>query len=152
MKHDISVSKEYIDSLCEWLEEWRERKSSWVIPQFMQEFGIGWSYLKALIEVCPQLQHVFEVTTAALAEKWMLFAFENDDLPPHVQKILHRYLRIYDSHASFVELEEKKEVAERTKFAITNYAIEDYSKERLEGLYKRLFEENARKRRSRKKT
>lgn len=151
MHHDISVSKEYIDTVCDWLDEWAEREDSWTVPQFLKEYGIGWTYFNALMEICPQLHLQFETIIAGLHSKWMRYAFEQNELPPHMQKILLKYLRVYDNHAFYVDQEAKKEIAEKTKFAVTNYAAENYSEERLEGLYKRLFDDNVNKRRSRKK-
>ncbi len=149
MTHEISVSKEYIDTVCEWLETWSENEDSWAIPQFLKKYGLGWSYFQSMMQICPQLHHLFEVTVAGLCSKWLLYAMEKKDLPQHMQKVLMKYLRVYDNHAYHVDQEAKKEVAQYTKFAVTNYAVEDYSKERLEGLYKRLYDENANKRRSR---
>ncbi len=150
MQHKISVSKEYIDTVCEWLEEWRELDDSWIIPQFLKKHGIGWTYFQSMMEMCPILHHTFETTIAALCSKWAMYAFEKKDMPQHMQKVLMKYLRVYDNHAYYVDQEAKKEVAQNTKFSITNYAAEDYSKERLEGLYKRLYDDNANKRRNRK--
>lgn len=150
MRHEISVSKEYIDTVCEWLEDWSDHKDSWIMPQFLKKHGLGWTYFQSMIEMCPQLRHTFENTIAGLCSKWLDYAFGKKDLPQHMQKILMKYLRVYDNHAYFVDQEAKKEVAQNTKFAVTNYATEDYSKERLEGLYKRLYDENVNKRRNRK--
>lgn len=150
MKHEISVSKEYVETVCDWLEKWAEEKDSWIIPQFLKSHGIGWSYFQSLMEICPQLHHIFEVTISGLCSKWLLYAMDKKELPQHMQKILLKYLRVYDNHAFYVDKEAKKEINEHTKFSLTNYAIEDYSKERLKGLYKRLYEENDNKRRSTK--
>ena len=152
MRHEISVSKEYIETLCDWLEEWTQDSDSWCIPQFLKKYGIGWTYLQSMMQLCPQLHNTFEVTVSHLFSKWMEYAFMKKDLPAHMQKVLMKYLRVYDNHAYYVDQEAKKEIAENTKFAVHNYATEDYSKERLEGLYKRLYDDNINKRRSRKST
>jgi len=148
MSHEISVSKEYIDTVCEWLEKWSESEDSWTIPQFLKEKGIGWTYLQAMMEICPQLHHTFETVIAGLHSKWLQYAFKKKSLPLHQQKILMKYLRVYDNHAYSVDQQAKKEIAETTKFSVNNYEVEDYSKERLEGLYKRLYDANISKRRS----
>ena len=150
MYHEISVSKEYIDTVCEWLETWAEQEDSRTIPQFLSKHGLGWTYFQSMMHLCPQLHHIFEVTIAGLCSKWLLYAMEKKDLPQHMQKILLKYLAVYDNHAYYVEQEAKKEIAQNTQFSVTNYAVEDYSKERLEGLYKRLYDENVNKRRNRK--
>lgn len=151
MRHEISVSPEYIESVCEWLETWAEQEDSWTIPQFLKKHGLGWTYFQSMMKMCPQLHHTFEVVIAGLCSKWLEYAMKREkDLPRHMQTVLNKYLRVYDNHAYSVEQEAKKEVAQNTTFSVTNYAIEDYSKERLEGLYKRLYDENANKRRNRK--
>lgn len=149
MQHEISVSKEYIETVCEWLEAWAAEEDSWILPQFLKKHGIGWSYFRSLMDICPELHHTFEVTIAGLCTKWVLYAFSNKkDLPQHMQKILMKYLRVYDNHAYSVDQDAKKEIANNTKFAVNNYAIEDYSKERLTGLYKSLYDASVNKRRS----
>lgn len=148
MIHDISVSKEYIDTVCEWLETWAKEDDSWIIPQFLRKHGIGWTYFQGMMSICPELHHTFEVIVAGLSAKWLLYGMRKKDMPSHMQKVLMKYLRVYDNHAYHVDQEAKKELAEKTKFSVNNYATEDYSKERLEGLYKRLYDENANKRRS----
>ncbi len=147
MRHEISVSKEYIDTVCDWLAIWSIEEDSWIIPQFLKKHGIGWSYFQAMMEICPELHHQFEVIIAGLCAKWLLYGLSKKEMPQHMQKILMKYLRVYDNHAYYVDQEAKKELAEKTKFSVTNYATEDYSKERLEGLYKRLYDQNVNKRR-----
>lgn len=150
MRHEISVSEEYIDTVCEWLETWVDHEDSWIIPQFLKKHGLGWTYFKAMLETCPQLLHTFENTIAGLCSKWMFYIKENPDMPKHMQKVVMRYLRVYDNHYYDVEKEAKKEVAQNTQVSVTNYAVEDYSKARLKGLYQSLYDENVSQRRSRK--
>ena len=150
MRHEISVSEEYIDTVCEWLESWADKRDSWIIPQFLKAHGLGWTYFQALVEMCPQLRHIFETTVAGLCSKWMQYAMEKTELPRHMEKILMKYLRVYDNHSYSVDLEAKKDIAQNTTIAVTNYAVEDYSKARLKGLYQSLYDKNAKQRRSRK--
>lgn len=151
MTHKISISKEYLETVCEWLEAWAKKSDSWIIPQFLKSQGLGWSYFQMMMEICPILHHTFEVTIAGLCSKWALYAMQKKEMPQHMQKVLMKYLRVYDNHAYYVDQEAKKEVAQNTKIAVNNYATEDYSKERLEGLHKRLYDENTDKCRNRKK-
>lgn len=151
MSPPISVSKEYISTVCEWLENWAAEKDSWIIPQFLKKYGIGWSYFEAMKSISPLLNYSFEVTVAGLAGKWLLYAKDKKELPLHMQKVLLKYMRVYDQHAYQVDQEAKKEIATNTKIAVTNYAVENYSKEQLEGLHKRIYDDNDNKRGSRKK-
>ena len=152
MSHKISVSQEYLDTVCDWLEAWSNEKDSWIIPQFLKKHGIGWFHFRSMMERCALLHHIFEVTVAGLCSKWVLYAISKKDMPPHMQKVLMKYLRVYDNHAYYVDQQAKKDVAQNTNFAPRNYATENYSEERLEGLYQRLYDENANKCRSRKTT
>ncbi len=156
MRHQISVSKEYIETVCEWLETWSNEETSWTIPQFLKKHGIGWSYFKGMMEIDPLLHNRFQITIATLHDKWISYAFEKKELPFHLQKIMMRYLRIYDNHSFYVEqqarngLEKaKKELEENADVNVNEYTTEDYSQERLDGLYKRIYDENVNKRRSR---
>lgn len=149
MHHQISVSKEYIDTVCEWLENWSSQEDSWTVSQFLKQYGIGWSYFQAMMKICPQLHNTFEITISGLHEKWLFYGMRSKEIPTHMQKVLMKYLRVYDNHAYSVDQDARREIAEKTtQFAVNNYAVEDYSKERLEGLYKRLYDENTNKRRS----
>lgn len=148
MRHQISVSKEYIETVCDWLESWSEEESSWTIPQFLKKHGIGWSYFQAMMLIDPQLHNTFEIAIATLHDKWIMYAFDKKDIPQHLQKILMKYLRVYDNHAFYVEQEAKKELAENAEVNVNEYTTEDYKKERVEGLYKRFYDENVNKRRS----
>ena len=150
MQHQISVSPEYIDTVCEWLEKWSQNEDSWSVPQFLKEYGIGWTYFKAMMDICPQLHNIFETVVSGLHSKWMEFARNTKDMPIHMHKVLMKYLRVYDNHAYSVDQEAKKEIDQQTKMAPDNYAVEDYSKERLEGLYKRFYDAQSNKRGNRK--
>lgn len=145
MKHNISVSKEYIDTVCRWLEKWADKKDSLIIPQFLKKYGLGWSYFQAMLEICPQLNHIFENTIAGLCSKWLAYGLDNKEIPAHMRCILNKYMRVYDNHAYYVDQQAKKELTENTQFSVKDYEIEDYSQARLKGLYKRLYEENTNK-------
>ena len=146
MSREISVSKEYIETVCDWLENWAKKESSWIIPQFLKKHGLGWSYFQAMMDISPLLHNVFEVTVSGLCSKWMTYAFEKDDVPKHMKSILIKYLRVYDSHASFIDQEAKKDLDQHARFSVNNYEIEDYSKKELEGLYRKLYASNDKKR------
>jgi len=150
MQREITVSKEYIETVCEWLEEWAKSEKSLIIPQFLKKHGIGWSYFKSMMDISPMLHNTFEVTVAGLCSRWMLYAFQQEDVPKHMKSIIVKYLRVYDYHASFIDQEAKKELDQNARFSVNNYAIEDYSKEQLKGLYSRMYETNDKKRRPKK--
>ena len=145
MLKEVSVSKEYIDTVCDWLESWAKKDSSWAIPQFLKKHGIGWPYLRSMMDISPLLHNVFEVTVSGLCEKWMLYGMNTDYVPKHMVKIMTKYLNVYDSHAYFVDQEAKKDVAQNTRFSVNNYDIEDYSAEQLKGLYRKLYDTNDKK-------
>ncbi len=145
----VTVSDEYLEIVCDWLEKWSEHKDSWIIAQFLKKHGIGWSYFKHFISISPKLENIFEVTIAGLCEKWLLYAMKKDEMPRHMQKILMKYLRVYDNHAYAVDLEAKKEIArEEIIPSHTEYVKEDYTKKQLEGVFKRIYELNTNKRRN----
>lgn len=149
MENEISVSKEYIDTVCDWIEEWAEHEDSWIIPQFLKKHGIGWSYFQAMVNKWPQLRNSFEKTIAGLCAKWFVYGMTKKDMPQHMQKILMKYLRVYDNHAYYVDHEAKKALANNTYSTPGNYAVENYSEERLEGFFKRIYDDNVNKRRNR---
>ncbi len=146
MRH-IQVSDEYLETVCNWLEDWMKESDSWIIAQFLKKHGIGWSYFKHFLTISPKLKNIFEVAVATLCEKWVLYAMTKKNLPSHMQKVILRYLRVYDNHAYDLELESKKELAREETTAALDYVKEDYAKEQLEGVFKRIYELNSNKRR-----
>ena len=146
MAHEISVSEEYIDTVCDWLEKWSRHKDSWIIPQFLKAHGIGWSYFQGMMEAHAQLHHIFEITISGLCEKWLLYAMGKESLPRHMEKILMKYLRVYDNHAYYVDKEAKKEINQPIKFdLIGDYETDDYPQKLPEGLHQSLSDKNSRK-------
>lgn len=143
----VQVSEEYLDTVCQWLEKWGHQEDSWIIAQFLKKHGIGWSYFKHFLTLSPKLKNTFEVVIAGLCEKWVRYAMEKKSLPQHMQKIILRYLRVYDNHAYDMDLEAKKELAREETTATLDYVKEDYAREQLEGVFKRIYELNSNKRR-----
>lgn len=143
----IQVSEDYIETVCEWLEIWMKEADSWIIAQFLKKHGIGWSYFKHFLTISPKLKNLFEVVVASLCEKWVFYAMGKKNLPQHLQKIVLRYIRVYDNHAYDQELEAKKELAKEETTTALDYVKEDYAKEQLEGVFKRIYELNSNKRR-----
>lgn len=146
----VNVSDEYLETVCGWLNKWATQKDSWIIAQFLKKYGIGWSYFKHFLNLSPKLENIFEATMAALCEKWLLYAMEKKNMPQHMQRVLMKYLRAYDNHSFDMEKEAKKELASEETKAALNYVKEDYAQQKLEGVYKRIYELNTNKRRSRK--
>jgi len=142
------ISDDYIESIGEWLIEWRDEPDSWILAQFLRRYDIGWSYLQYFVKVSPRLKNIFETTIATLCEKWLMYAMKAEKLPAHMQKVVMKYLRVYDNHAFSVEKEAREAVAAEAARAAANpegYEREDYSKEELNGLYSDIYERNVNK-------
>lgn len=151
MVQQAKVSEEYLDTICDWLEEWVEKPTSMAIPQFLSHRGIGWGFFKQFLDMSPKLQNTFEVVVCELHSRWIDYAFSKKELSRHIHSILMRYLRVYDPHAFDLELMAKKEVAESSNLTLIKYESENYSSSDLQGVFKQKYEDNANKRRSRKK-
>lgn len=146
MSH-VQVSDEYLETVCKWLEKWTKESDSWIVAQFLKKYGIGWSYFKHFLTISPKLKNIFEVTVATLCERWVMYAMERKDLPKHMAKLVLRYIKVYDNHAYDQELEAKKELAREETTSALDYVKEDYAREQLEGVFKRIYELNSDKRR-----
>lgn len=144
----VTVSDEYLETVCDWLEKWAAHKDSWIIAQFLKKHGIGWSYFKHFISISPKLENIFETTIAGLCEKWLLYAMKKESLPSHMQRILMKYLRVYDNHAYDVDQEAKKEIAREETADKNDYVKEDWAQKQLEGVFKDIYEYNTDKRRN----
>ena len=88
MVQQAKVSAEYLDTICEWLEEWVENPSSMAIPQFLSHRGIGWGFFKQFLDMSPKLQNTFEVVVCELHSRWIDYAFSKKELSRHIQSIL----------------------------------------------------------------
>ena len=150
--YDVKVSDEYLDTICDWLDAWVEKDDSWAIPQFLKEYGIGWSYFKQFLDISPKLQNTFEVVISMLHTRWLSYAMQKDEMPRHMQTILLRYLKVYDNHSYWVETEARKEIAQESQLNFINFESENYSDAKLQGLYKQIYDDNANKRRDRTET
>lgn len=147
---EVQVSEEYLDTICDWLDSWIEKPQSKTIPQFLKEYGIGWSYFNQFLDISPKLRNTFEVVVSKLHCKWIDLAFANENLPKHQHSILMKYIRAYDSHVWEMELKAKKEIENESLVKFIKFGSENYKDARLQGLYKRMYEQNANKRRDRK--
>ena len=147
-KHFVNVSDEYLETVCKWLSDWSEESESWIIAQFLKKHGIGWSYFQHFLTLSPKLENIFETTISGLCEKWLFYAMKKKDMPPHMQKVVMKYLRVYDNHAYSVDIEAKKELAREETISGLEYVKEDYAQRELEGVYKRIYELNVNKGRS----
>lgn len=146
----VTVSEEYLETVCDWLEKWATHDDSWIIAQFLKKHGIGWSYFKHFISISPKLENIFETVIAGLCEKWLLYAMKKENMPFHMQKILMKYLRVYDNHAYDVDQQAKKEIAREETAPTHNYVKEDYTQHQLEGVFKHIYELNTDKRRNKR--
>ena len=151
MVEKIKVSEEYLDTVCQWLEEWVTKPSSLAIPQFLAEKGIGWKYFQQFRDLSPRVNNTFEVVIAQLHAKWMKYAFSKKILPKHLTSILMRYLRVYDDHAYQVEIAAKKEISENSSLNFVPYESKNYGNSSLQGIYKKFYKINEDKRRYQKK-
>lgn len=151
MAYKVNVSEEYLDTVASWLETWGEKPSSLVISQFLSEYGIGWSYFKQFRDLSPKINNIFETVIAKLHARWVDYAFQKKDLPRHLTSLLMRYIRVYDDHAYQLETDAKKEIAESSAgINFTRYKSENYSDADLQGIYKKFYELNEKKRKRRK--
>lgn len=145
----ISIKEEVVEKIGELLQAWVKKEDSWIIPQFLKETQIGWSYLQYLLSQSPKLTNTFDVVVATLVDRWIKYAFKQKNLSIHMQKILLKYLKAYDNHAYSIELSAKKELIKEELKAVHDYRAENYSEEPLDGYYQRIYAQNVDKSRSR---
>lgn len=143
----ITVSHEYLDTLCDRMLEWAVEEDAYTFPQFLEKQGLGYSYFKYFCYANDKVHNTAELVKAALHNKWMKLAMSKKDLAPHQRKILMTYIRNYDSQLLDTERELKEAAAEaeaRTQMKIT---AENYANEELQQPYRQFYEENDNKRR-----
>jgi hypothetical protein len=148
---EYQVSIEYLETLCEWMIEWAEKEDSLIFPQFLTKRGIGYSYFNYFRHICPRVNNIYEVIISKLCTKWLRIGMTTKDMPQHQQKLLSRYIRIYDQLAFETETEARKIVAEAKTQKECEFFAENYSKQKLDGVYKEIYDKNDNKRRDSEK-
>jgi cell division protein FtsB len=142
------VNSEYIEELCKSMLEWVKDDEAFTVPQFLQHEGIGYPFLKYILHTFPIALNTFEVMKAILCNRWFHHGWISNDLPAHKQKMLLKYLRLYDSHERDIEDESKEQAAIAASQVALNYQIEQFGKEDLNEKYKKIYELNDKKRQS----
>ena len=134
----IEVSKEYIqDHLIPFLKWWVEKEDSFVISQFLSERGISWTVFKELLQSHEDLQEEFDIIIARLHVRWFHLGMNSKELPSHKQKILSRYLKVYDNHGYYQESESKKDIIGKEGGSF-HYVIENFSNAKVSERLKKL--------------
>ena len=148
----IQVSPDYLQDLCEWMQEWRVKDDSYTVPQFLRWKGIGYNYMKYFCYQSEVVNNNFEILKATLHSRWINLAMTKDEIPSHRAKVLMRYLRLYDSHGLDVEKSMKEALHESAIIADMQRTADNYAREELQQPYRRIYEQNDNKRRSREET
>lgn len=148
MVHKIKVSDEYIESLCQWLDEWSSSDEALTIPQFLAQYGIPWKHLDQIMNHHPLVDSAFQIAAARLHSRWLQKAIDTKKLSRHLSGIMFRYLEVYDSHAFKVKIDARRQIADTTPVTLNVYEAEDYKNLPLQDGFKKLYDQNANKRRS----
>ena len=142
----IQVSEEYLDTICEWLNEWVKKKTSLTISQFLEEKRLGYPYLKYFCHISDKVNNTFEVVKSILHNRWFNYGMRQHKLAPHKIKMLMKYLRHYDGYGLDIETQVKQAVAQAEVEAQMIPYIENYANDELSGPYQSIYDENDSKR------
>lgn len=146
----ISVDEAYVELLCQKMLEWVKLPDSYIIPQFLQYHGIGYPYLKYLINFHPEVCNTFDVMNAILTNRWFFFGINSDELAPHKVKMLMKYLSLYDSHATDMHEESKIRIADADRNSQIKYIIDKYNRSKIKQPYKEIYDKNDKKRKKKR--
>lgn len=144
-KVNIDISEEYLLQLCDWILKWAEHEDSLIIPQFLKEKGIGWSYFNHFLNISPKFLNAYETVLAILCNRWFEKGLKKNDLTPHMQKIFIKYLSLYDQNSRHITNEDKKEINDAQAQSMVNYESENYADSKLDDLYQKIYEVNSSK-------
>lgn len=147
MKFNVNVSDEYIDSLCEWMLEWAQKDTSLTIPQFQQERGICNFYINYFKANKPKFLKCLEITKAVLCNRWMMMGMNSEKMAPHKEKIMNRYIRLYDTYSRDLDREFKQAIAEVTPQVQKVYYTESFADRPIATPYDKHYDRNVRKQR-----
>ena len=138
------MSQEYVDTLIDWLEEWRKESSSFCVFQFLARYNIGWNLFKRYLKASERLNTAFETTLAWLADRWFDFGMKKDKLPKHQQALMEYYIKRYDLREWEKEIELRKDIAVLETQAAAKYVIEEWGQAELDGRFKEIYDKNER--------
>lgn len=144
----VQVSEEYLESLCEWMKVWPSaHEDNMTVPQFLRTHGIAYPFLKYFCYISEPVMAHFDLMKAELFSKWLLKALGKKKMSTVQEKVLLRYIRLYDSHGMDIEQESKEAIAAIEARVEKEYEAENYGNHQLSEPYQKLYDANDHKRR-----
>jgi hypothetical protein len=136
----VKVSVSYVEQMTKRMIAWRSSESNKAFFKFLQSENLGWTLFKKICDHYPQTRNEFEVTCSYMAGRWLDFALDNPKMPPHLEKVMLRYLRFYDMHTFEQEAVARGTIEGAKALAIAEYIKEDYAKSQLDAPFKEIYD------------
>lgn len=144
----LKLSDEYIESLCEWMVEWGKEEHALTVPQFLRHKGLGYPFLKHLVETNNMVANAFEIMKYHLHSRWLERGMSSAKMPDHQVKIMMKYISVYDSHAHDMATQARREAAEAKGHGEAKAFLQErYGDAELSEPYKTIYDKNDSKRR-----
>ncbi len=145
-----NFSTEYIETICDWMDDFKRDPDNIFVPQFLNKHGIGWSYMQELITASEQIKNAFDVMIAALCCRWMDIAMvRSHNVSKNFHSLISRYLELYDNHAfltNIVRNHSKSSVIQENKMEKQlRFEKENFSKKSISKEYQNFWDANEEK-------
>lgn len=96
MQEEEKRVDELSEALLNWLKELGPKPA--ITAEFFSKYKIPWNRFNQLKKKYPKLEAAYQTVCADLCVKWFNFAMKKRNLPPHQEKIILKYLFVYDTH------------------------------------------------------
>jgi hypothetical protein len=134
--------QEMIDDLL----EWADHPYSLALPQFLGLKKMPYEWVKIWNELYPEVREAWNAAKAICCQRLFNYAMAMDRLPAHKQRIVNKYLDLYDVYAWDIQQAARQDANKEfvEQFA---YELENWKVTKLHEEYEKFFAKNAEKRR-----
>lgn len=110
------LERQMVDELIKELLDWVYKLDDTpaITSNFFSKFKIPWRRFICLKKKYPSLDSAYQEVCTELCVKWFNYGMKSEKLPYHQQKMLEKYLAVYDPHIwnlknqQYQEMKDKK--------------------------------------------
>ena len=122
-----ALTQSDVDKLCGKFIRWVEKDSSLTIAQFMEEEKISYSFFKEAASRSKQFDDIQQMGRAKLFTRWLARGMTKKAMTSANEKIVMRYLRMYDMDGLDVEAQLRGAANAAQKVTEMEYLKQSYS-------------------------
>lgn len=127
------------------LETWADHPYSLALPQFLGQKQMPWEWMKIWLTHYPEVRDAWNRAKAVCCQRLFDFSMEMEKLASHKQRIVNKYLDLYDVHAFEIQRAQREAVTKEFVQELP-YAIEEWKVAKLHEEFERHYDVNQQKR------